>query len=70
MLEAVAAKWPDAKLKGVTIQNMVTDYEYEFIVGSKKDRVLGPVDVFGLGGTEAEFFKDIAVGLLGGRSSC
>jgi len=49
------------RLTGVTIQNMVTGYDYELIVGSKKDPVLGPVILFGLGGTEAEFFKDVAV---------
>ena len=42
---------------------MVTGYDYELIVGSKKDPVLGPTILFGLGGTEAEFFKDIAIGL-------
>ena len=54
---------PDADVEGVSIQKMITNYDYELIVGSKKESVFGPVIMFGLGGTEAEFFKDIAVGL-------
>jgi len=63
MLKSVKQHQPDAEVEGVSIQKMVTDYDYELIVGSKKDSVLGPVILFGLGGTEAEFFKDVAVGL-------
>jgi len=63
MIEKVHKHTPEAKIEGVTIQEMVTDYDYELIVGSKKDSILGPVIMFGLGGTEAEFFKDIAVGI-------
>jgi len=54
---------PDAAVEGVSVQKMITNYDYELIVGSKKDSVFGPVIMFGLGGTAAEFFKDIAVGL-------
>jgi acetyltransferase len=54
---------PDAKIEGVSVQEMIPDYDYELIIGSKKDPIFGPVIMFGLGGTEAEFFKDIAVGL-------
>ena len=63
MMEKVKKKQPDAKIEGVTIQKMVASYDSELIVGSKKDPVLGPVILFGAGGTEAEFFKDVAVGL-------
>jgi len=54
---------PDADVEGVSIQKMITNYDYELILGSKKDSVFGPLIMFGLGGTEAEFFKDIAIGL-------
>ncbi len=54
---------PDAEVEGVSVQKMITNYNYELIVGSKKDSLFGPVIMFGLGGIEAEFFKDIAVGL-------
>jgi len=63
MVAGVRKKVPEAKIEGVTIQKMVSDYDYELIIGSKKDPILGPVIMFGFGGTEAEFFKDIAVGI-------
>jgi len=63
MVEKVRKKMPEAGIEGVTIQRMMPDYDYELIIGSKKDPILGPVIMFGLGGTEAEFFKDIAVGI-------
>ena len=63
MTEDVKQRQPDARIEGVYIQKMITDYDYELIIGSKKDPVLGPVILFGLGGTEAEFFKDVAVGI-------
>jgi len=63
MVAKVRKQTPKAKIDGVTIQEMMPDYDYELIIGSKKDSILGPVIMFGLGGTEAEFFKDIAVGI-------
>jgi acetyltransferase len=63
MMDTVKKAQPDAKIEGISIQKMITGYHYELIVGSKKDPVLGPVILFGLGGTEAEFFKDVAVGV-------
>ncbi len=63
MMESVKKRQPEARIEGVTIQKMVASFDYEFIIGSKKDPVLGPVIIFGLGGTQVEFFKDIAVGL-------
>ncbi len=63
MISHVAKVQPKAKLEGVTIQPMITGYNYELIIGCKKDATLGPVIMFGSGGTSAEFYKDIAVGL-------
>jgi acetyltransferase len=63
MMTDVKQAMPAAAISGVTIQRMITNYDYELIIGSKKDPVLGPVILFGLGGIEAEFIKDIAVGL-------
>ncbi len=63
IMETVSKHKPDAKIEGVSVQKMITNYDYELIVGSKKDPIFGPVIMFGLGGIEAEFFKDIAVGL-------
>jgi len=63
MTASVKQCQPNAIIEGVSIQKMITDYDYDLIIGSKKDPVLGPVILFGLGGTEAEFFKDIAIGI-------
>jgi acetyltransferase len=63
IVENVKKFKPDAEVQGVSVQKMITNYDYELIVGSKKDLIFGPVIMFGLGGIEAEFFKDIAVGL-------
>jgi acetyltransferase len=63
MTTSIRKHKPEARIEGVTIQKMVTDYDYELIVGSKKDPILGPVILFGRGGTETEFFKDISIGL-------
>ena len=54
---------PNAKIEGVTVHSFIANYDYELIVGSKKDVTCGPVIMFGLGGRDAEFFKDFAVGL-------
>ncbi|MDD5287695.1 MAG: GNAT family N-acetyltransferase [Dehalococcoidales bacterium] len=63
MMDEVKQHNPKAHIDGVTVQQMVIDYSYELIMGSKKDQTLGPVIIFGQGGTEAEFYKDIAIGL-------
>jgi len=63
MMENVKKHNPDAKIEGISVQEMITSYDYELIVGSKKDPIFGPVIMFGLGGIEAEVFKDITVGL-------
>ena len=63
MLTDIRKHKSGAMIEGVTVQKMVPDYDYELIVGCKKDPVLGPVILFGRGGTETEFFKDISIGL-------
>lgn len=63
MMERVDKGSLNARLDGVSIQKMVSDLDYELIIGSKNDPTFGPVIMFGRGGVEAEYFKDIAVGL-------
>ena len=63
MMENVKKRKPEAEIEGVGIQKMITNYDYELIVGGKKDPIFGPVIMLGLGGIEAEYFKDIAIGL-------
>ncbi len=50
-------------IEGMTVQKMIARPDYELIIGCKKDPVCGPIIMFGSGGIEAEFFKDIAGGL-------
>ncbi len=51
-----------AEFQGVAIQPMIREKEYELLIGSKKDPQFGSVIIFGMGGTSAEFFKDVGVG--------
>lgn len=41
MMENVKAACPAASIEGVTLQRMVDKYDYELIIGSKKDPVFG-----------------------------
>lgn len=63
ILANVARNRNGARVDGITLQKMLNGYDYELILGSTKGPILGTVIVFGRGGAEAEFFKDIAVGL-------
>jgi len=57
-------KRPDAEIRGVTIQKMVTyPNSFELIMGTKKDPVFGAVIMVGMGGTAAEVFRDRALGM-------
>ncbi|MEM6462619.1 MAG: bifunctional acetate--CoA ligase family protein/GNAT family N-acetyltransferase [Pseudomonadota bacterium] len=60
----VLARKPDAEIRGVTIEPMVSGSgSRELIVGSKRDPVFGPALSFGAGGTMAEILRDNAVAL-------
>jgi acetyltransferase len=64
LTQRVKQQRPEAKILGVTVQQMVTyPNSYELIVGTKKDPVFGPVIMVGMGGVAAEVFKDRALGL-------
>lgn len=55
---------PDAEVKGVTVQPMVTARDgFEMILGAKKDPTFGTVIMAGMGGIAAEVFRDRALGL-------
>ncbi|EDY84244.1 acetyltransferase, GNAT family [Verrucomicrobiia bacterium DG1235] len=58
----VKAKAPEARIDGVLVEKMVSK-KYELIIGSKRDKLFGPVIVFGMGGIGVEIFKDISVGI-------
>jgi acetyltransferase len=64
MLARVAAKRPEARLEGVTIEPMIhRDYAHELIVGMIEDPQFGPVLLFGQGGTAVEVLADRALAL-------
>jgi Acyl-CoA synthetase (NDP forming) len=63
VLENVRRRKPDAKIAGASVQKMIAGRGYEFIIRSRKELTFGPMITFGLGGTEAELFKDVAVGI-------
>ena len=52
----------DAEFQGVIIQPMVRENGNEVLIGAKKDPQFGSVVVFGMGGTSADFFKDVSIG--------
>jgi acetyltransferase len=54
---------PGARVIGVTVQRMIKDSGYEVIVGSKFDRLFGPIILFGMGGIMTELIGDKAIGL-------
>ncbi len=51
-----------AEFQGVILQPMVRKKGHELLVGSKKDPQFGSVILFGMGGTDAELFKDVNIG--------
>ncbi|MFC1789946.1 acetate--CoA ligase family protein [Patescibacteria group bacterium] len=48
------------EFEGVLVEKMFS-HRHEFIIGSKKDPIFGPVIVFGRGGTEVELINDLAL---------
>ena len=63
MIQSVKKRAPAAAITGVAVEKMVTDVDYELILGTKKDKDFGSVILFGMGGTTAEFIKDFSIGL-------
>jgi acetyltransferase len=63
LMQAVKKNAPAAVITGVAVEKMVTNVDYELILGAKKDKDFGSVILFGMGGTMAEFIKDFSIGL-------
>ncbi len=53
------AAHPQAEIRGVQVQQMVTDGQ-EVILGVKRDPVFGPLVMFGLGGVYVEALADVS----------
>ncbi len=63
IMSRVAAAAPDARIEGISVQQMIRDIDFELIIGMKKDWQFGSVIVFGAGGVRAEGLKDFSVAL-------
>ncbi len=63
IMERVKENRPSAEIEGVTVQKMIQDQRIELILGSKTDPTFGSTIVFGKGGSDVEYYQDIAVGL-------
>ena len=63
LMQRVKRRAPEAAITGVAVEKMITDVDYELILGAKKDKDFGSVILFGMGGTTAEFIKDFSIGL-------
>lgn len=63
LMQRVKKRAPEAAIAGVVVEKMITDVDYELILGTKKDKDFGSVILFGMGGTTAEFIKDFSIGL-------
>ncbi len=61
MLAKVHALLPQAKIRGFTIQPMIVrPNAYELIIGVSEDATVGPLMMFGAGGTAVEVIADTA----------
>ncbi len=63
LMQRMKQRVPEAAIMGVAVEKMVTDVDYELIIGAKKDKDFGAVILFGMGGIMAEFIKDFSIGL-------
>ncbi len=59
IMASVKQKFPNAKIEGVSVQNMARPGT-EVIIGMTKDPQFGPVLMFGLGGVWVEVLKDVS----------
>lgn len=62
ILATVKKTRPDAKLRGILLQEMERGLA-EVILGFKRDPEVGPIVMVGMGGVLAEIYKDVAVRL-------
>ena len=60
IMTSVRKHFPNAKIQGVSVQQMAKP-GIEVIIGMSKDPQFGPVIVFGLGGIMVEIIKDVSL---------
>ena len=62
MMESIKKALPQAKVDGVYVQKM-KKFDYELILGARKDKDFGAVILFGQGGIGVEFYRDFSIAL-------
>ncbi len=62
IMEKFEEKYPSVEFDGVSVQKAMRDRETELVLGSKKDPIFKSFLVFGRGGREVKYFKDLSVG--------
>lgn len=67
----VKSRKPDAKIRGISVSEMIDDKE-EVVIGGMIDPSFGPVVMFGLGGIYVEILEDVVfrVAPLSFREAC
>ncbi len=63
IMDNVGKQRKNAKIMGMNLFRHIDGDGLELLIGSKRDPNCGPIIAFGLGGRNAEYFNDIAVGL-------
>jgi acyl-CoA synthetase (NDP forming) len=63
ILKSIKKQYPEAKIQGVSVQNMAKP-GVEVIIGVTKDAQFGPVLMFGLGGILVEVLKDVSFRII------
>jgi len=62
LVQMARERAPHAAIQGVSVQS-TEHIDYELFLRARKDKDFGSVILFGTGGTAAEFFKDVSIGL-------
>ncbi|MHA1345947.1 MAG: acetate--CoA ligase family protein [Candidatus Heimdallarchaeaceae archaeon] len=62
MMESVLSFYPNAKIEGVSIEEMVSGVE--LLIGTNTDEQFGKMIAFGIGGVFVEVYKDVSFRLI------
>ncbi len=62
MLTSVLSFYPDAKIEGVSVEEMVSGVE--LLIGTSTDEQFGKMIAFGIGGVFVEVYKDVSFRLI------
>ena len=62
MMRSVTSYYPDAKIEGISVEEMVTGVE--LLVGTSTDSQFGKMIAFGIGGVFVEVYKDVSFRLI------